>query len=131
MEWLMSTISGLFLFVGCFFIVTGAWGIVRMPDIYTRIHAASVIDTGGVIFIIVGLLIHSLFVAQTPMATIKLVLLMFFINFSAPTASHAIAKMALKTGVIPQSKAGGSAIDPSLKLFNDNAEVKKHSGGES
>jgi len=119
-EWVelsVHIIGGLFIIIGCFFLLAGSIGVLRMPDLYTRIHAASLIDTGGSTFIILGLLLEAIFIFESPMAAIKLILILLFINFSSPTASHAIAKMALMAGLIPQSKNGeAAAVEESLIL---------------
>ncbi len=125
MELIVHIFSWLLLLKGCFFIVSGAIGMIRMPDIYTRIHAASVIDTGGLSFIILGLLLQGVFIFENPMAAIKLILIMVFVNFTAPTASHAIAKMALMAKVIPTCQNGHSVIEESLvisKSFNKDQD---------
>lgn len=110
--------------VGCFFVLSGAIGVIRMPDLYTRIHAASVIDTGGATLIILGLFLQAIFLFDHPMAAIKLILILLFINFSAPTASHAIAKMALLSHVSPQSHNGQSVIEESL-IIPSNHQIKE------
>ena len=107
-------VSGLLIAAGCFFIIVGAIGIIRMPDIYTRIHAASVIDTGGVTLVILGLFLQGVFIFENPLAAIKLILILLFVNFSAPTASHAIAKMALMGGVVPKGKNCRKVLEESL-----------------
>jgi len=109
--WLINLISWLLILTGCVFIVTGAIGLIRMPDLYTRLHAASVTDTGGAIFVILGLLLQALFVFENPMAAIKVVLVLFFTLFTAPTASHALAKTALLSGVVPTDENGKPIID--------------------
>jgi len=109
--WLINLISWLLILTGCVFIVTGAIGLIRMPDLYTRLHAASVTDTGGAIFVILGLLLQALFVFENPMAAIKVVLVLFFTLFTAPTASHALAKTALLSGVVPTDENGKPIVD--------------------
>lgn len=113
MALLINILSGLLLLVGCFFVLAGSIGILRMPDLYTRIHAASVIDTAGASLIILGLLLQDLFFFDNPIAGVKLILILFFICFSAPTASHAIAKMAMISRVFPQSGNSQKIIEES------------------
>ncbi len=73
------------------FVVIGAIGLLRFPDFFTRLHAASVIETMGSILIVVGLV----FQAGLTLVSVKLVLLVIFIMFTSPTAAHALAKSAL------------------------------------
>ncbi|ODS25121.1 hypothetical protein AB835_00185 [Candidatus Endobugula sertula] len=107
--------SGVLLVVGCLFVFAGSVGMLRMPDLYTRIHAASLTDTGGATFIILGLLLQDIFIFENVMAGIKLVLVLVFIAFTAPTASHAIAKAALMGKLVPWSQNGQSVIEESLR----------------
>lgn len=110
-DWLIWLLSWLLILTGCVFIVSGGIGLIRMPDLYTRLHAASVTDTGGAIFIVLGLLLQALFVFDNPMAAIKVVLLLFFTLFTAPTASHALAKTALLSGHVPSDEKGDPILD--------------------
>lgn len=101
------------MLVGCVFILTGAVGIIRMPDFYTRLHATSVTDTGGALFITVALVIQAVFVFDNTMAATKAVLILFFTLFTGPTASHTLAKTALLSGLIPRDKNGNPLLESS------------------
>jgi multicomponent Na+:H+ antiporter subunit G len=106
-------VSWAFMLCGCVFVVSGAVGIIRMPDLYTRLHAVSITDTGGAIFISIALVIQSVFVFGNTMAAIKVVLILFFTLFTAPTASHALAKTALLSGLVPTDKKGKPLLESS------------------
>lgn len=106
-------VSWTFMSIGCLFVVTGAVGIIRMPDLYTRLHATSITDTGGAIFISIALVIQAVFVFGNTMAAIKVVLILFFTLFTAPTASHALAKAALLSGLVPTDKEGKPLLESS------------------
>jgi multicomponent Na+:H+ antiporter subunit G len=80
-----------------FFLVAGA-GILRMPDFYTRMHAASVGDTLGAGLILLGLLLQ----AGITLVAAKLVMIGLLIFMTSPTASHALAKAALARGLQPK-----------------------------
>lgn len=110
-DWLIWAVSWLLMLTGCVFIVSGGIGLIRMPDLYTRLHAASVTDTGGAIFIVLGLLLQAVFVFDNPMAAIKVVLVLFFTLFTSPTASHALAKTALLSGHVPTDENGDPILD--------------------
>jgi len=109
--WLVWLLSWGLIITGCVFIITGAIGLIRMPDLYTRLHAASVTDTGGAIFIVFGLMLQAFFVFDNPMAGIKVVLVLFFTLITAPTASHALAKTALLSGHVPTDGQGKPILD--------------------
>lgn len=106
-------VSWAFMLCGCVFVVTGAVGIIRMPDLYTRLHATSITDTGGAIFISIALVIQSVFVFGNTMAAIKVVLILFFTLFTGPTASHALAKTALLSGLVPTDKKAQPLLESS------------------
>lgn len=105
-DWLIWGVSWVLVLIGCVFVVSGAVGLIRMPDLYTRLHAASLTDTGGIIFISMGLIVQAVFVFDNPMAAIKVMLILFFTLFTAPTASHALAKTALLSGHVPTGVDG-------------------------
>jgi multicomponent Na+:H+ antiporter subunit G len=85
---------------GCVFILIGAIGIHRMPDVFTRLHAASLTDTLGAGLLLLGLGIHEGFT----LATAKLFFILAFLFFTSPTSTHALAKAALHGGVKPVCK---------------------------
>lgn len=120
---LIDLISGLFIFTGCLFVFGGAVGLIRMPDFYTRLHAASVTDTGGILFICIGLVLQAVFVFDNPMAAIKITLTILFLFFTAPTASHAVAKAALMANIVPQCQNGKSVVDESLRSVYQGQEL--------
>jgi multicomponent Na+:H+ antiporter subunit G len=86
------------LVLGGFLIFTGGVGMLRFPDLYTRMHAASVIDTGGVALVLFGLMLQAGFT----LVTVKLVLILWFLLFTGPVASHVLAKAALHGKLEPQ-----------------------------
>ncbi|MCB1505429.1 MAG: monovalent cation/H(+) antiporter subunit G [Hyphomicrobiaceae bacterium] len=85
------------ILTGSFFIMVGAVGMNRMPDVFTRMHAASVIDTTGAGFLIFGLILQAGFTLVA--AKLVFILLLFF--FTGPVVSHALAQAALTAGVEP------------------------------
>lgn len=85
------------LSLGGIFCVIGAVGMLRMPDFYTRMHAASVIETLGAGLVIAGLML----LAGLTLATAKLAILGLLIFFASPTATHALAKAAHERGIVP------------------------------
>lgn len=93
----IDMISGAMLIIGSFFLVVGAIGLIRMPDIFTRMHAVSVSETMGVGLMLGGLMIQGGFT----FVTFKLVCLFLLIFFTSPVASHAIARAAMADGVQP------------------------------
>lgn len=110
MELAADILSWAFIVVGGVFAVIGGIGVVRMPDVFTRMHAAGITDTMGAGFLIVGMM----FQAGWTIVTIKLILILAFIFFTSPTATHALAQAALSGGVEPENtedRRGGKAED--------------------
>lgn len=90
MDLLRWIISGAFLAGGLFFFLVGTIGLIRLPDVYTRMHATTKSDTLGA-----GLMIMAaVLVFGWDAAAIKLLLVLLFIWLTNPTAAHIIAKAA-------------------------------------
>ena len=98
MEVIIDLLSLLFLVLGGFFCITGMIGLIRFPDFFTRLHGASVTDTLGAGFIIVGLVLQSGFT----LVTAKLIIVMGLILLTSPVATHALAQAALHAGILPK-----------------------------
>jgi multicomponent Na+:H+ antiporter subunit G len=94
---IVDAASWLCLVAGGIFCVIGAVGMLRMPDFYTRLHAASVIETLGGGLIMLGLLLQ----AGMTLVAVKLLIVALLVFFASPTATHALAKAALERGVRP------------------------------
>ncbi len=90
-------VSWILIVAGSFFVATGGIGLLRMPDIFARLHAAGVTDTMGAGLILVGLMVQAGF----SLVTAKLVLILIFFFLTGPTASHALAHAALLSGYRP------------------------------
>src|SRR5690606_13889856 len=86
-----------FVIVGIFFMLIGSIGILRLPDFFSRTHAISKSDTLGILFVVLGLIIHD----GTLVNSLKLGLIMIFIALANPIGSHALANAALKKGMKP------------------------------
>ena len=83
--------------VGAFLTVVGSLGVLRFPDFYTRMHAASITDTGAATLMLLGMML----MAATPLMALKLVLVWGFLMLTSPTASHAVANAAYSSGLWP------------------------------
>ncbi len=100
-------LASLFLTLGGFFVLVGGVGILRMPDLYTRMHAASVTETMGTLLMMVGLMI----LTGWTLASFKLFAILLFLLLTAPVASYAVANTALVAGVKPRLDNEGPPID--------------------
>lgn len=91
-------LTWLFILPGAALLIIGGIGMITMPDVFARMHPAGVIDTLGCELILVGLM----FQAGLTIVTIKLALILAFIFFTSPTATHALARACLNSGVTPK-----------------------------
>lgn len=89
-SWILLTLGGFFVFIG-------GLGALRMPDLYTRMHAASVTDSMGAVLVLGGLMVQ----AGLSLATLKLGAIGLFLLLTSPTASNALASAALLAGQPP------------------------------
>jgi multicomponent Na+:H+ antiporter subunit G len=83
------------LFTGSAFAIIGAIGLIRLPDFYTRIHAAGVTDTLGAALILIGCAVQ----AGPNLLAVKLIMVWSFIYLTGPAATHALGKAAYASGV--------------------------------
>jgi multicomponent Na+:H+ antiporter subunit G len=87
---MVTFIAAAAVLTGAFFMVVGCLGLIRMPNRYTRMHAASVTDTLGAGLVLFGLLLE----AGLTLVAAKIVMLGLLIFFASPTATHALARAA-------------------------------------
>jgi len=110
----MELIIIFFLAAGIFFFVVGVTGLLRLPDVYCRLHATTKCDTLGAGLILFGLVLYT----GVSVNSVKLLLMILFIWLTNPTASHIIAKAAYRNnertaeGTFTLDKTeGGAACD--------------------
>ena len=97
MPLLIDLFSWALILVGGAFGVIGGIGLLRLPEFFSRIHAASITDSMCAPCIIAGLMLQS----GLTLVTVKLAFLVVFLFLTSPTASHALAKAALHGGMDP------------------------------
>ena len=107
MNVLLGVASWLLLLCGGAFVFVGGIGALRMPDVYTRVHAASLTDTLGTICVLLGIILQS----GWSLATVKLAAILVFLLLTAPTAAYALANAARLAGIVPERRVGKG--DPS------------------
>ena len=95
MNLLVDIASAVLLLTGGFFVFVGGFGVMRMPEFFTRMHAASLTDTGGAALILLGLMLQGGFT----LVPLKLAAIFLFLFLTSPTASYALANAALLSGV--------------------------------
>jgi multicomponent Na+:H+ antiporter subunit G len=97
----VTVVVGLLLLGGLFFQAVAALGVVRMPDVYTRLHALSKAETLGML-----LTLAAVAVAAGPgLTSVKVALVAAFLFLANPTATHAISRAALRLHVSPWQRS--------------------------
>jgi multicomponent Na+:H+ antiporter subunit G len=82
---------------GVFFLTVSALGLLRLPDFYARTHAVGKSETLGSILTLSGLAVYN----GLELSTVKILFILVFVLVANPTATHAIARAALRTGLQP------------------------------
>lgn len=102
---------------GALFTLIGSLGVIRLPDFYSRLHAAGIVDTLGAGLLLLGMIVYAGFT----LVSVKLLLIGLFLFFTSPTATHAIANAAYVAGLRPE---GTSAEDGADKNRQEKGESK-------
>ena len=90
-------VSWILILGGSVFAIIGGVGMIRLPDVYARMHGASLTDTLGAGLIVAGLAVQAGFT----LVTVKLILIMIFLIFTSPTSTYALANAAFTRGLQP------------------------------
>ena len=98
------------LCIGFFFFLGGTVGIIRMPDFYSRLHPAGKLDTLGLFAMVSGLAVYNLhhFSLGALLLSIKMMLVIFFVFLSSPTATHSIVDAGMRAGLSPWTRKESS-----------------------
>ena len=98
----LDLLSGICLMTGSLFGLIGAVGVLRFPDFYARLHPAGITDTLCASLVLLGLMLQ----ANDFAVVAKLLLILFFLLFTTPSATLALAKTAAQGGcALPDDKA--------------------------
>ncbi len=98
MAMVLDILSWAAIIIGGVFCIIGALGMIRLPDVFCRMHGAGIIDTMGVGMIFLGLALQTGF----NLTLVKLAMVLLFVLFTSPTATHALARAARYGGVEPK-----------------------------
>ncbi len=113
------------LAVGIFFTFSGALGVLRFPDVYNRIHAATKTGTFGLLSILAsGLLMLGL-----DTVTIKALAIMVFLMLTTPVAGHVLARAAYRTGVVLTDRTLHDEYRHVLELEEEEPKPEEPEGG--
>ena len=114
-ELFINIFSWVLILLGSGLVLIGSLGFFRLPDFWSRLHAASVIDSGGMILIILGMC----FQAGLSLITVKLFLIAVFLVITGPTATHAVANAALVSGLPINNRSSND------KAGEEDKKIKK------
>lgn len=92
---MIEIFSGICLFLGGAFIFIASLGVLRMPDVYTRIHCSTKAGTLGVGLILLSIALYF----RTGEVITRSVATIFFIVLTAPVSAQVIGMVAYKSGV--------------------------------
>lgn len=94
---LIHSLSWLVILSGLFFSITAVVGLFRLPDFYTRVHAAGMADTSSAALILLGLMLNAGFT----LVTVKLIIILFLLLYTSPIATHSLVNAARQSGLTP------------------------------
>ena len=100
----MNIVICIFIALSLFFAFAGVVGMLRMPDTYSRMQVSTCISTFGVLGVIIGGILYSIFMLHNSEMAVKLAVLGIFYIITNPIASHALAKGAYWHGVRPEKE---------------------------
>jgi multicomponent Na+:H+ antiporter subunit G len=107
----LDLLSWVCILVGTAAALIGGFGLLRLPDVFARMHGAGMIDTLGLGAILVGLA----FQAGFTLITVKLLLIVVFVFFTSPMTTHALARACLEGGIRPAARDRSADGDVSSK----------------
>ncbi|MBL4907543.1 MAG: monovalent cation/H(+) antiporter subunit G [Sneathiella sp.] len=115
MDLLLDIGTWILLLAACIFLLITGLGMLRLPDLYTRIHAGGMADTLATFLVCLGLALQS----GLTLTTIKLLFIVAFVFFTSPTSTYALAQASFVAG-----------LKPKLDGFNKTAQNKEEDDGK-
>ena len=94
---ILEVLSWISILGGLFFMIVRRIGVVRMPEVYSRLLAAGMTDTMGAGLLLLGMC----FQAGLTLVLVRLILIYAFLLFTSPISTHALASAALSGGLEP------------------------------
>jgi multicomponent Na+:H+ antiporter subunit G len=96
-QWIGEPVIAILVLLGALLSAVSAFGLIRLPDVYLRSHAATKSSTLGVMSILTGAFLY--FVIYEELTSARLLLAIVFVFITAPVAGHLIGRAAYRTGV--------------------------------
>ncbi|MDH3270389.1 MAG: monovalent cation/H(+) antiporter subunit G [Gemmatimonadota bacterium] len=106
MDLALDVLSWVSIAGGLFFMLVGTFGLLRLPDVYTRLHAAGMTDTMGAGLLLLGMALQTVLGilhgdTHYWSVLVRLVLVYLFLLATSPIATHALARAGIAGGVEP------------------------------
>ena len=120
LDTIVTILSWVLIVSGSIFVIVGAFGTLRFPDFWSRLHAASITDSAGMILLLAGLCLQSGFT----LVTVKLIIIGAFLFITGPTSTHAVASAARVSGQRPNAAPGLVGVEPSRFFEEDQTPSK-------
>ncbi|WP_309120389.1 monovalent cation/H(+) antiporter subunit G [Paenibacillus sp.] len=111
-EWLIAAL----ILLGAALCAVSSFGLIRMPDVYTRSHAATKSSTLGVMSILLGAFLY--FLIEHQVTSAKMLLAIAFLFATAPVAGHMIGRAAYRSGVPLSERSVQDDLAKKLKSEN-------------
>lgn len=108
MSMILDALSWALILGGSGFVLIGTLGLLRLPDVFTRLHGAGMTDTMGAGLLVLGMLLQ----APDWLVVVKLLLIVVFLAFTSPMTSHALARAAILDGIKPWLRQPGKGDSP-------------------
>ncbi|APX14101.1 monovalent cation/H(+) antiporter subunit G [Tateyamaria omphalii] len=89
--------AAILVFLGAAMTVAAGVGVIRLPDVFTRMHAATKVGTLGSGLVMAGAALHF----AEPGIIVRCVLIVFFLLLTAPIGAHMIGRASLRLGINP------------------------------
>jgi multicomponent Na+:H+ antiporter subunit G len=96
----MDILSIIFMLAGMFFLIVGAIGVIRLPDVFSRSHAVSLTDSLGALLMLIGIAFHE----GLGKNTLKILVVLTLLYILNPGIAHATIRAALRSGLKPWKK---------------------------
>ena len=96
----MNMLSIIFIVAGLFFMIVAAIGVIRLPDVFSRSHAASLADSLGAFLMLVGIALHE----GLGINMLKILVVLALLYILNPVIAHATIRAALRSGLKPWQK---------------------------
>ena len=117
----IEILTWIMMMVGCFFVLITGFGLLRFPDLYTRIHAGGMADTLAAFLIFGGLALQSGFT----LVTVKLFFIVAFLFMTSPTSTYALAQATFVAGLKPKLDGFGEDEERNDTATTDAASNKE------